>query len=51
MEEQKYIALNHSAGTLDRALQAAFDDGVKPGQIIGIAVKGNIWHVACWKPK
>ena len=49
MEEQTYTAYNHSAESLEDALQEAFDDGVIPSQIIGITVKGNTWHVACWK--
>jgi len=49
MDEQKYTGYNHSGDTLESALQDAFDDGIKPGQIIGVAVKGSTWHVACWK--
>jgi len=46
MEEFK--AHNASGTDLEEVLDGIFSNGVTPGQIIGIVVKGKDYHVAYW---
>jgi len=40
---------HNAEGTdLEEVLDEIFADGVAPGQILGVVVKGNKFHVAYW---
>ena len=46
MEEFK--GHNLEGTDLEEVLDKIFSNGVTPGQIIGIVIKGKIYHVAYW---
>jgi len=47
-EPTGFEAHNRSGLDLEAVLAEIFAEGVPPGQIIGIVLKGNIYHVAYW---
>ena len=45
---EDFKAHNISGTDLEEILTTIFNNGVSPGQVLGIVIKGNIFHVAYW---